>query len=127
MTKNILMLIVYSLLFSLISGCGQLQKTAPKSTVITVPDDFNTIQAAIDAAKPGNTVFVKAGIYTESIQFKDGVILQGQDVNSVIIQIASSPIINAVNCVSGEILSLSLRHLPDSDPNNHPTLITLNN
>ncbi|PVX27020.1 MAG: hypothetical protein CW716_04445 [Candidatus Bathyarchaeum sp.] len=34
---------------------------------ITVPDDFSTIQQAVDAASPGDTIFVRAGTYNEAV------------------------------------------------------------
>jgi predicted GH43/DUF377 family glycosyl hydrolase len=42
--------------------------TAPLT--INVPDDFETIQAAIDAAHDGNVVLVDEGTYYENINFK---------------------------------------------------------
>ena len=39
----------------------------PQSATIVVPDDFTTIQEAVDFAKPGDTVLVRAGTYFESV------------------------------------------------------------
>jgi class 3 adenylate cyclase len=44
-----------------------------KGRRLTVPDDFRTIQSAIDAAKRGDIVVVKPGTYFELIVMKDGV------------------------------------------------------
>lgn len=40
---------------------------------LVVPDTFATIQAAIDAAKPGDVVLVRAGTWFEQIVMRDGV------------------------------------------------------
>jgi len=50
----------------IVSGIGY--ATAPRN--INVPDDYETIQAAIDAAQDGNVVLVDEGTYYENINFK---------------------------------------------------------
>ncbi|MDP8239079.1 MAG: S8 family serine peptidase [Candidatus Hatepunaea meridiana] len=45
--------------------------------VINVPDDFETIQAAIDAAEDGDTVLVQEGEYVENINFNGKDIIVG--------------------------------------------------
>ncbi|MDP8205441.1 MAG: right-handed parallel beta-helix repeat-containing protein [Candidatus Electryonea clarkiae] len=39
------------------------------ATIINVPDDFETIQAAIDTSQSGDTVLVSSGTYLENINF----------------------------------------------------------
>ena len=55
------------------------------AAVLMVPDDYGTIQEAIDAASYGDIVRVSAGTYTESIIMKDGVsvIGAGKDVTTI--------------------------------------------
>jgi len=38
-----------------------------EATTIIVPDNYPTIQQAVDAAKSGDTVLVRAGVYTENV------------------------------------------------------------
>jgi hypothetical protein len=45
--------------------------------MLTVPSGFGTIQAAIDAANYGDTVFVAAGVYREHLHLRSGVKLVG--------------------------------------------------
>lgn len=52
---------------------------------ITVPDDYPTIQSAIDAANNGDTVFVKSGYYPETLFINKSISLIGEDRNSTII------------------------------------------
>ena len=55
-------------------------------TTITVPDDYRTIQAAIDAAQPGDTVYIKAGRYVENLTIAKPLHLVGEDRTKVVIQ-----------------------------------------
>ena len=43
---------------------------------LRVPGDFKTIQAAVDAAKPGDTVVVAPGTYRERVRLKSRVVLR---------------------------------------------------
>jgi hypothetical protein len=46
---------------------------------IVVPDDHATIQAAIDAADPGETVTVRPGAYTENITLPSDITVRGEE------------------------------------------------
>ncbi len=51
--------------------------TMAASRQLRVPSEYATIQAAVDAALPGETVKVAGGTYTESIRMRPGVCLLG--------------------------------------------------
>lgn len=57
------------------------------SATIVVPDDYPTIQDAIDAASGGDTVLVKPNTYVESIDFtgKAITVVSEQGANGTII------------------------------------------
>ena len=59
---------------------------------IYVPDDYSTIQAAVDAASPGDTIIVRDGTYTENIDVNtDNLIIKSENgVDSTIVQAANS-------------------------------------
>ena len=57
----------------------------------TVPDQYPTIQAAIDAAKAGDTILVKAGVYQEALKFKEGIELRGENRDTTIVRFSSPP------------------------------------
>ncbi|MEZ0345207.1 MAG: NosD domain-containing protein [Infirmifilum sp.] len=52
---------------------------------IVVPDDYPTIQKAVDAAAPGDTVYVKAGRYRENIVINKPIRLVGENPATTII------------------------------------------
>ncbi|MEM1551544.1 MAG: NosD domain-containing protein, partial [Candidatus Bathyarchaeia archaeon] len=63
-----------------------LMNPLPPSVVMVVPDDYPTIQAAINAALSGSIIFVKSGIYFEEIYvFKPVVWLIGENRETTII------------------------------------------
>ena len=45
----------------------------------TVPGDFGTIQAAVDAAGDGDTVVVEPGTYRESVMLRSNLVLRGRE------------------------------------------------
>ena len=68
-----------------------LASTALTSTII-VPDDYSTIQAAINAATYGDMVYVRAGTYSPStngevfpINMRNGVSLVGEGADSCVL------------------------------------------
>jgi parallel beta-helix repeat protein len=85
---------------------------------LSVPGQYATIQSAIDAAKSGDTVLIKAGVYNEKLKFKDGIILSGESRDTTIIRYAAPPTamfgdssydapLEIRNCKSGQVKQLS--------------------
>ena len=55
-------------------------------TTIRVPDDFSTIQGAVDAATPGDLVSIGPGVYNEAVVVRTpSLILRGTDRNEVVL------------------------------------------
>ena len=53
--------------------------------ILTAPDPYPSIQAAINAANPGDTIEVAAGIYFENVIVNKSVTLRGEDSTTTII------------------------------------------
>jgi len=60
-------------------------KETSLSNTIVVPDDYPTIQEAIDNADFGDTVFVRSGTYSERLYISKSINLIGEDKNNTII------------------------------------------
>ena len=54
-------------------------------TSLTVPDDYQTIQEAINNARPGDIIFVSSGVYYEHIHVNKTLVLIGEDRETTII------------------------------------------
>ncbi len=79
---------------------------------LTVPDDYATIQAAIDAAIPGDTVYVRAETYTENLVITKPLRLVGEGRLAVRIRAADSEepvVLLALETGDAMVEGLSLR------------------
>jgi len=65
----------------------ELVKAEPKTVV--VPDDYATIQEAIDNALEGDTIFVKKGVYVENPVVNKSVSLIGEDRDFTVIDVTA--------------------------------------
>jgi parallel beta-helix repeat protein len=77
------------------------------STMIVVPDDYPTIQAAINHANAGDTVFVRAGVYHENVVVNQCITLQGENRDTTIIQAVNTSGCTGVVIVMSENVTLS--------------------
>jgi nitrous oxidase accessory protein len=80
-------LLVPLLLFSVVLVSFLSIKVDAQARTIVVPDDYKTIQEAIDFASNGDTVFVKNGIYSEPIEVHKPLTLLGEDNQNTILEI----------------------------------------
>jgi nitrous oxidase accessory protein len=60
-------------------------KVEAQAKTIVVPDDFSTIQEAINNADEGETIFVKSGMYHENVIINKSIVLVGENVDTTII------------------------------------------
>jgi len=68
------------LLISMLASAFSVQQVEANPGTMVVPDEYSSIQEAIDQARPGATVHVKAGIYLEHVVVnKNGLRLVGED------------------------------------------------
>jgi serine/threonine protein kinase len=94
----------------------------PKTLV--VPDQYARIQSAIDAAKAGDTVQVKAGVYHEALKFKEGIELLGADRDTTIVSYHTpptavskdhdyDPVLAVYHCRTGRVANLTFEAEPE--------------
>ena len=69
---------MFPLLFGTFLTAGALRTKSLEST-ITVPDDFPTVQAAINNASDGDTIFIRAGAYNEGVTINKTLTLLGEN------------------------------------------------
>ncbi len=88
--------------------------TAQAASTLVVPDQYSSIQKAIDAAKRGDTVRVKAGVYVikKGINLKSGIVLagDGRDVVTVSSKEAENPVLDLYDVGGVKISGLTLEH-----------------
>jgi parallel beta-helix repeat protein len=62
-----------------------LEPTKANPAMIIVPDDYPTITQAIQHATDGDTIFIKKGLYNETLVISKQLNIQGEDTNKTII------------------------------------------
>jgi len=83
--------LLLSCVLVLLAGCAEPGTSADSAhrsgrSVLQVPGDFGTIQAAVDAARPGDLVLIHPGVYHESVRVATaGIVLRGTDRNRVVL------------------------------------------
>jgi nitrous oxidase accessory protein len=89
MKRSTLALTLITVLFACLMFGVQSAKSTSTSKIITVPDDYPTIQSAIANANEGDTIFVKKGTYVENPIINKTVSLVGEDRNSTVIDVTA--------------------------------------
>lgn len=95
------------------SSCDRVLSADNVATIrITVPDEFPTIQQAVDAVDDGDTVFVKSGIYYEHVWINKNIALVGADWTTTIIDGngSSSPVVSISYQVSANVSGFTIRN-----------------
>jgi hypothetical protein len=67
-------------------GGGGDATASDDGATLRVPDDFGTIQEAVDAAEPGSLVLIDPGVYEEEVNVTtDDLVIRGVDRNEVVL------------------------------------------
>jgi parallel beta-helix repeat protein len=74
------------------------------------PADFHTIQEAINAANPGDTIYVKQGTYYENVVVNKRVLLVGEDSKTTVIDGGSLFDPNRITVLIDQVYGASLRN-----------------
>src|SRR3972149_4921840 len=110
----------FSLVFILISLIASTAITIQTITIkadsktIIVPDDYSTIQAAINNALEGDTIFVREGTYNQAINITKGLSLIGENNEATILtapaitQVAMNKNNDATNGANYELLGAKI-------------------
>ncbi len=100
---------------------------------LRVPEDFPTIQAAIDASAAGDIVQIAPGTYPEALQFKSGIELRGAGADSTIVSasILKGRVLTIEGADSGSISGCAFQHADcekrSKDQNEWPAAVIIKN
>ncbi|MBN1245990.1 right-handed parallel beta-helix repeat-containing protein [Candidatus Bathyarchaeota archaeon] len=86
MGKNVALILVLVLAASSILGVLSVKG---ETRTIVVPDDYASIQEALDNANDGDTIFVKKGVYVENPEIHKPVTLIGEDRDATVIDVTA--------------------------------------
>ncbi len=99
-----------------------MQQVMADSATIYVPDRYDTIQEAVNAANPGDTIIVRSGIYSENVFLNKTLTLIGEDRNATIINGGGSG--NVIHVVSPNIAIMNFTvHNSGNNPDDSGILL----
>jgi parallel beta-helix repeat protein len=98
--------------------------TSP-AALLEVPTSYPTIQAAIDAAQAGDTVYVRAGTYDETLSLKRPTTIEGEGRDRVVVRrpAADGPVLSIASCPDGTVRGISFESTDrpaEDDPEAEP-------
>lgn len=76
---------MYVVILLILSGVQLFEHVGAESNILTVPDDFPTIQEAVNNAIDGDTVFIRAGTYYEHVVINKTLSLIGENRTTTIV------------------------------------------
>ena len=77
------------IMVSLVAGLHNVEIVKAESRTIVVPNDYLSIQDAINSAVDGDTIYVKKGVYVENPVVNKSVSLIGEDRDSTVIDVTA--------------------------------------
>ena len=93
---------------------------------IRVPQDYPTIQAAINAASPGDTIQVSAGTYNENVVVNKAVYLIGENPSTTIINAKGTGTVVSVAASNVVITNFTIQNSGTGWPNSGILIDTVN-
>ena len=81
---------------------------------IVVPDDFPTIQEGINKAVPGDTIYLKAGVYHEEILVNKSISLIGEDRYNTVVDGSGSGTVIQIRVSDVSVANLTVRNTGSS-------------
>jgi hypothetical protein len=100
---------LFFLSYILILPCS-IPRAKSEPNTITVPDDFSTIQEAINNANEYDTIFVRNGTYYENVVVNKSIYLRGEDARTTVVD--GSKGFSVLNILGGyvNVSGLTLRN-----------------
>jgi nitrous oxidase accessory protein len=81
--------IIFIIAIFLLAGMQVTQVVEASSRTLVVPDDFDSIQDAVNNALEGDTVYVKKGVYVENPAVNKSISLVGEDRDATVIDVTA--------------------------------------
>ena len=114
--KTISIVIIWMPLLFAILGAKFNVVVMASPDIIRVPQDYLTIQQAIDATNPGDTIQVAAGTYYEHVDVTKAISLIGEDPNTTIIDGGGAGTVVTVRVPNVEIKGFTIQNGGGQEP-----------